>query len=290
MRNRGGQCYCIPWPGQSGCGSARMSLLSLERLKELQAECMADDIECDLRSMSHWEEAQVVAFFENGGQKKAPPSKQDLVDLLAGKEPEPGLPSADGSTGVDPSNEFGDAEPPREERAASSRSLPDIRQVLGDAPEEDEEPKQHELPQPPGEVMTVDEAYAFLGIEAGDRGDLDKLKARFRKLSLKYHPDKNRGREKQASTAFQGVHAAYHFLTTLNFDYKRWVKAFKVPPMQSLEDVLVMALAGEVRGERGEGRVPQHSTATPHHTTTPNHPPSTPPHPTPPYPHVAGSV
>jgi hypothetical protein len=40
------------------------------------------------------------------------------------------------------------------------------------------------------------------------------------------------------------VHAAYHFLTTNNFDYKRWAENFNIPPMQSLEDVLVMALKG----------------------------------------------
>jgi tetratricopeptide (TPR) repeat protein len=60
-----------------------------------------------------------------------------------------------------------------------------------------------------------------------------------------YHPDKNRGREKAAADVFQAVNAAYHFLTTNNFDYKRWKQSFTIPPMQSLEEVLVMALSGE---------------------------------------------
>ena len=36
---------------------------------------------------------------------------------------------------------------------------------------------------------------------------------RFRKMSLKWHPDKNMRREKEASDVFRAVHAAYHFLT-----------------------------------------------------------------------------
>ena len=39
--------------------------------------------------------------------------------------------------------------------------------------------------------LTVSQAYAFLGVAEADRGQLDKVKARFRKMSLKYHPDKN---------------------------------------------------------------------------------------------------
>ena len=94
-------------------------------------------------------------------------------------------------------------------------------------------------------VMTVDEACTFLGVTEAERGDLDKLKTRFRKMCLRWHPDKNRGREKQAAEVFQAVNAAYHFLTTNNFDHKRWAESFVVPPLQSLEDVLLMALTGE---------------------------------------------
>ena len=46
--------------------------------------------------------------------------------------------------------------------------------------------------------MTVDEAYDFLGVDRADRGNLEKVKMRFRKMCLKWHPDKNRGRERQA--------------------------------------------------------------------------------------------
>ena len=109
--------------------------------------------------------------------------------------------------------------------------------------------------------MTVEGAYAFLGVPPADMGKLDRLKARFRKLCLAFHPDKNRGRETEAAAAFTYAHAAYHFLTTTNFDYSRWKAAFVVPPLQSLEEVLVLALSGadpdkveELLRKRGEYR------------------------------------
>ena len=52
-------------------------------------------------------------------------------------------------------------------------------------------------------------------------------------------------REREAADIFQAANAAYHFLTTNNFDYKRWKESFTVPPMQSLDEVLMMALSGE---------------------------------------------
>eukprot|EP00964_Phaeocystis_antarctica_P109266 scaffold73750_cov63-Phaeocystis_antarctica.AAC.1 len=64
-------------------------------------------------------------------------------------------------------------------------------------------------------------------------------------MSLKYHPDKNIGREEAAAEVFHFVHAAYHTLTTNNFDYERWAQAFTVPPLQTLEEVLMLALKGE---------------------------------------------
>merc|ERR550514_599505 len=77
------------------------------------------------------------------------------------------------------------------------------------------------LPEIPGMPMTVDQAYDFLGVKTEDRGNLDKVKMRFRKMSLKWHPDKNMRRQKEAAEVSTAVHAAYHFLTTNNFDYKR---------------------------------------------------------------------
>lgn len=57
----------------------------------------------------------------------------------------------------------------------------------------EEQPKkaQEPLPEVPKGPLTVSQAYAFLGVAEADRGQLDKVKARFRKMSLKYHPDKN---------------------------------------------------------------------------------------------------
>lgn len=125
-----------------------------------------------------------------------------------------------------------------------AQALPDIASALRSG---EEEPKkvQEPLPEVPKGPLTVSEAYAFLGVPEADRGQLEKVKARFRKLSLKYHPDKNLGREEAAAEVFQAVHAAYHTLTTNNFDYERWAQAFTVPPLQTLEEVLMLALKGE---------------------------------------------
>jgi hypothetical protein len=136
-------------------------------------------------------------------------------------------------------------------RTRKKTRLPGVHEpVDDDADAAEEQSKREPLPELPGTyaasgVMTVDEAYAFLEVPAAERGDLAKLKTRFRKMCLKWHPDKNLGREKQAAEAFQAVHAAYHFLTTTNFDHKKWAASFTVPPLQSLDDVLLLALSGE---------------------------------------------
>uniref|UniRef100_A0A7S3AQP2 J domain-containing protein n=1 Tax=Haptolina ericina TaxID=156174 RepID=A0A7S3AQP2_9EUKA len=140
------------------------------------------------------------------------------------------------------------------EEAAASTATDDYRQqklpefdsfakaLTGE--EEKEDKPMEPLPELPAMPMSVDDAYKFLGVADKDRGSLEKVKMRFRKLSLKWHPDKNMKREKEAAEVFRAVHAAYHFLTTNNFDYKRWAESFVIPPMQTLEDVLLMALKG----------------------------------------------
>jgi hypothetical protein len=144
--------------------------------------------------------------------------------------------------------EVNDKDRPYEGGVENSQNLPDI-QVFAEAAglkqkEEKKEEVLEPLPEIPGMPMTVDQAYEFLGVKFEDRGNLDKVKMRFRKMSLKWHPDKNLKRPKEASDVFTAVHAAYHFLTTNNFDYKRWAENFQIPPMQTLEDVLLMALKG----------------------------------------------
>lgn len=126
-----------------------------------------------------------------------------------------------------------------------AQQLPDITEALKDHDKPQEKVKQEPLPEVPPGPMSVDQAYEFLGVPQADRGQLEKVKMRFRKLSLKYHPDKNIGREEAAAEVFKAVNAAYHTLTTNNFDYKRWAEGFIVPPLQTLEEVLMMALKGE---------------------------------------------
>lgn len=89
-----------------------------------------------------------------------------------------------------------------------------------------------------------EEAATFLGIPPGDKDDVEKVKAAYRKMCLKCHPDKNKGHEEIATKAFTAVTAALHTITTVNFDFDRWRRNFSIPPMQSLEDVLMLALRG----------------------------------------------
>ena len=79
-----------------------------------------------------------------------------------------------------------------------------------------------------------------------DDADLSKqIKLQYRKLCLKYHPDKNSEENaERASRAFTAITAAYHTLTTVNFNQEKWLKTFSIPPMQSLSDVLQLALKG----------------------------------------------
>ena len=93
--------------------------------------------------------------------------------------------------------------------------------------------------------LTIDEAYVVLEVPDEHRGDLDRVKTAYRKLCLRWHPDKNPPeKEAECKARFTRVTAAYHTITTNNFDYQRWARSYEIPPMQTLEDVLKMALSG----------------------------------------------
>lgn len=91
---------------------------------------------------------------------------------------------------------------------------------------------------------TTDAAADFLGVPPEQRSDKERVKQAYRKMCLKTHPDKNQGHAERAAEAFRAVTAALHTLTTTNFDFERWARNFTIPPMQSLEDVLMLALRG----------------------------------------------
>ena len=42
--------------------------LTLEELEDIQADCLADDVEIVFEKMSLWDETTVREYFENGGQ------------------------------------------------------------------------------------------------------------------------------------------------------------------------------------------------------------------------------
>ena len=62
------------------------------------------------------------------------------------------------------------------------------------------------------ERMSRREALRALGI-MDDYASEHAIKQAYRKQAIKWHPDKNMSRQKEAGEVFTAVHAAYHFLT-----------------------------------------------------------------------------
>ena len=56
--------------------------LTLEELEDIQADCMADDVEINFEKMSSWDATTVRVYFENGGQLPAmdPPASETGPD------------------------------------------------------------------------------------------------------------------------------------------------------------------------------------------------------------------
>ena len=58
--------------------------------------------------------------------------------------------------------------------------------------------------------MANKDYYAVLGLEKGASDD--EIKRAFRKLAIKYHPDKNQG-NKEAEEKFKDINEAYQILS-----------------------------------------------------------------------------
>ena len=56
--------------------------LTMEQLEDIQASCLADDIQIDFNRMSLWDEATARAFFESGGET-VPPAAADAAAALS---------------------------------------------------------------------------------------------------------------------------------------------------------------------------------------------------------------
>ncbi len=74
-------------------------------------------------------------------------------------------------------------------------------------------------------ALSPEQAAAVLRLPSERARDASAAKAAFRKLSVKWHPDKHAGEaaKERATAVFVRVAAAYHTLTTANFDYTRRV-------------------------------------------------------------------
>lgn len=63
--------------------------------------------------------------------------------------------------------------------------------------------------------MSAEEApqchYAILGVDR--KVDIDEIRKSYRKLALKYHPDRNVGNEEQAAEQFKLIQEAYEVLS-----------------------------------------------------------------------------
>ena len=75
--------------------------------------------------------------------------------------------------------------------------------------------------------MTEEIALEILELPSTARDDAKAIRTAYRRLALRWHPDKNRGEddgskgEEVAASLFKKVTGAYHFLTTVNFNYDR---------------------------------------------------------------------
>jgi tetratricopeptide (TPR) repeat protein len=85
---------------------------------------------------------------------------------------------------------------------------------------------------------------AFCSVAAVGAPDEKEIRRAYRALCLRWHPDKNPDDPEGAKEKFTRITAAYHTLTTVNFDYERWRRTYEIPPLQSLDDVLKLALSG----------------------------------------------
>jgi molecular chaperone DnaJ len=59
--------------------------------------------------------------------------------------------------------------------------------------------------------MTINQSYEILGVDSSNT--LEQIKSAYRKLAIKYHPDKNLDGNQEFTNKFKEISAAYDFLT-----------------------------------------------------------------------------
>ena len=68
--------------------------------------------------------------------------------------------------------------------------------------------------------MNLNEAYSLLGLKNGASED-DAQKA-FKKLAVKYHPDRNKGNEEEAEAKFKKINEALQVIKSGNRNNNNW--------------------------------------------------------------------
>ena len=74
-------------PASPTTASARGEMLSLARLRELQSEAFADDVEFDADTMATWREHEVLEYFTSGGAQSLTKAKNAKPPTTPKAEP-----------------------------------------------------------------------------------------------------------------------------------------------------------------------------------------------------------
>ena len=128
--------------------------------------------------------------------------------------------------------EVNDRDRPYEGGAEGAMNLPDIGVFAEAAGMKEKEEKKEEvlepLPEIPGMPMTVDQAYEFLGVKEGDRGNLDKVRGRTRAANAaaaRARTTSTRARAALRSTPWVGAGQFFSRPASLT-----WKLLFRMPP------------------------------------------------------------
>ena len=160
--------------------SSSGAMLPLSTIEDIRDECLCDDIEIDYEQMKAWTEDRVRKFFEAGGED------EDELTLEGNDDGEIVLETNTGGVW-----------------RASSDSEEDFDQDDDNGDDDDSDG---------GPDAPDDESYYDTLVIARDASE-EQIKKAYRKLAIKWHPDKNLDDRKYAEKKFKAISAAYEVLS-----------------------------------------------------------------------------